>query len=134
MPPAWLGLTTWPAVPQRRPQHLSQRPQCRGRDPAPMNVVNAILIKLVSVLLFAVMSVLVRWLGDRVPLGQVLFFRSAFAILPVLLFYSWRGELMAAVRTDRPFGHAGRGLISVASMFLNFAALARLAPPRADSA
>ena len=96
-----------------------------------MNVVNAILIKLVSVLLFAVMSVLVRWLGDRVPLGQMVFFRSAFAILPVLLFYGWRGELMAAVRTDRPFGHAGRGLISVASMFLNFAALARL--PLADA-
>src|SRR5712671_5318418 len=67
-----------------------------------MNVVNAILIKLVSVLLFAMMSVLVRWLGDRVPLGQMVFFRSAFAILPVLLFYAWRGELMAAVRTDRP--------------------------------
>jgi len=32
-----------------------------------MNVLHAILIKLVSVLLFAVMSVLVRWLGDRVP-------------------------------------------------------------------
>src|SRR4030088_2768865 len=110
---------------------LPPRPRCRGRDPAPMNVVNAILIKLVSVLLFAVMSVLVRWLGDRVPLGQMVFFRSAFAILPVLLFYAWRGELMAAVRTDRPFGHAGRGLISVASMFLNFDALAR--PPLAQA-
>ncbi|HEY2137169.1 MAG TPA: DMT family transporter [Xanthobacteraceae bacterium] len=96
-----------------------------------MNIVNAILIKSVSVLLFALMSVLVRWLGDRVPLGQVVFFRSAFAILPVVMVYGWRGELMAAVRTERPFGHAGRGLISVAGMFLNFAALARL--PLADA-
>jgi drug/metabolite transporter (DMT)-like permease len=96
-----------------------------------MNIVNAILIKSVSVLLFALMSVLVRWLGDRVPLGQVVFFRSAFAIVPVVLVYGWRGELMAAVRTERPFGHAGRGLISVAGMFLNFAALARL--PLADA-
>jgi drug/metabolite transporter (DMT)-like permease len=77
------------------------------------------------------MSVLVRWLGDRVPVGQVVFFRSAFAILPVALVYAWRGELLAAVRTERPFGHLGRGLISVASMFLNFAALARL--PLADA-
>jgi drug/metabolite transporter (DMT)-like permease len=38
---------------------------------------------------------------------------------------------LAAVRTERPFGHLGRGLISVASMFLNFAALARL--PLADA-
>ena len=96
-----------------------------------MNVVHAILIKLVSVLLFALMSVIVRWLGDRVPVGQVVFFRSAFAILPVALVYAWRGELLAAVRTERPFGHLGRGLISVASMFLNFAALARL--PLADA-
>ena len=96
-----------------------------------MNIVQAILIKLLSVLLFAMMSVLVRWLGDRVPVGQVVFFRSAFAILPVLLVYAWRRELAAAVRTDRPFGHIGRGMISVASMFLNFAALARL--PLADA-
>jgi len=91
-----------------------------------MNVVHAILIKMLSVLLFALMSVLVRWLGDRIPLGQMVFFRSAFAILPVLAIFALRGELMAAVRTDRPFGHLGRGLISVAGMFLNFAALARL--------
>src|SRR5215475_8178670 len=68
-----------------------------------MKVVHAILIKLLSVLLFALMSVLVRWLGDRA----------------------------AAVRTDRPLGHLGRGMISVAGMFLNFAALARL--PLADA-
>jgi drug/metabolite transporter (DMT)-like permease len=96
-----------------------------------MNVVHAILIKMLSVLLFAVMSVLVRWLGDRVPLGQIVFFRSAFAILPVVAIFAWRGELMAALRTDRPFGHLGRGMISVAGMFLNFAALARL--PLADA-
>jgi drug/metabolite transporter (DMT)-like permease len=96
-----------------------------------MNTVNAILIKLVSVLLFALMSVLVRWLGGGIPLGQVVFFRSACALLPVVLIYAWRGELMAAVRTDRPLGHLGRGLISVAGMFLNFAALARL--PLADA-
>lgn len=96
-----------------------------------MNVVHAILVKLLSVLLFAVMSVLVRYLGDRVPVGQVVFFRSAFALLPVVVFYAWRRELAAAVRTDRPFGHFARGLISVAGMFLNFAALARL--PIADA-
>ncbi|HUI95589.1 MAG TPA: DMT family transporter [Xanthobacteraceae bacterium] len=96
-----------------------------------MNTVHAILIKLLSVLLFALMSVLVRWLGDRVPLGQVVFFRSAFAILPVALIYAWRGELLTAVRTERPLGHLGRGMISVAGMFLNFAALARL--PLADA-
>lgn len=90
------------------------------------HVLKGILLKLASALLFAIMSALVRWLGDIVPVGQIVFFRSAFAILPVVLIYAWRRELAAAVRTGRPAGHLGRGLISVAGMFLNFGALARL--------
>jgi drug/metabolite transporter (DMT)-like permease len=43
-----------------------------------------------------------------------------------MLIYAWRGELAAAFRTSRPLGHLGRGAISVAGMFFNFAALARL--------
>ncbi|MPZ57902.1 MAG: EamA family transporter [Rhizobiales bacterium] len=95
-----------------------------------MSIFKAILLKLVSTLLFAVMGALVRWLGDLVPLGQMVFFRSFFAILPVMLIYAWRRELSAAMRTRRPVGHFGRGLIGAAGMFLNFAALARL--PLAD--
>jgi drug/metabolite transporter (DMT)-like permease len=91
-----------------------------------MNILRAVLLKLASAFLFAVMSALVRYVSDVTPVGQVVFFRSAFAILPVVVVYAWRRELMAAVRTRRPFGHLGRGTISVAGMFLNFAALARL--------
>jgi drug/metabolite transporter (DMT)-like permease len=92
----------------------------------PMNLVKAISLKLVSALLFAAMSALVRSVGEVVPVGQVVFFRAAFAILPVVVIYAWRHELATAVRTQRPLGHIGRGLIAVAGMFLNFAALARL--------
>jgi drug/metabolite transporter (DMT)-like permease len=91
-----------------------------------MNVIKAVLLKIASALLFAVMSVLVRWLGERYPVGQVVFFRSAFAILPVVVIYAWRGELEAAIRMGRPFGHIGRGLTAVGAMFCNFSALARL--------
>jgi drug/metabolite transporter (DMT)-like permease len=91
-----------------------------------MNIPTAILIKLLSVVLFAVMSALVRDLGGRFPLGQVVFFRSLFAILPVLVICAFHRQLVAAVRTARPFGHLGRGLISIAGMFLTFASLARL--------
>ena len=55
-----------------------------------------------------------------------MFFRAAFAIVPVLLIDAWRHELGGIVRTARPFGHLLRGTISMAGMFLNFAALARL--------
>jgi drug/metabolite transporter (DMT)-like permease len=91
-----------------------------------MNILKAIALKVISAILFAVMSALVRFLGEKYPVGQIVFYRSAFAILPVVLIYAWRGELAAAVHTVRPFGHGGRGLISMFGMFCNFSALARL--------
>jgi drug/metabolite transporter (DMT)-like permease len=91
-----------------------------------MHALKAILLKVLSALLFAVMSALVRFLGAKYPVGQIVFFRSAFAILPVVLIYAFRHELAAAVRTARPAGHIGRGIMSILSMFCNFSALARL--------
>jgi drug/metabolite transporter (DMT)-like permease len=91
-----------------------------------MNTGKGIVLKLISAVLFAVMSALVRFLGARYPIGQVVFYRSAFAILPVLAVYAWRGKLAAVVRTERPFGQAGRSAISIVGMFCNFGALARL--------
>ena len=91
-----------------------------------MHIAKGIVLKVASVLLFAVMSSLIRGFGDTVPVGQVVFFRSAFAIVPVVIIYAARGELVTALRTDHPFGHLARGVISVFGMFLSFAALARL--------
>ena len=76
-----------------------------------MNLLKAILLKVASALLFSVMQALVRSLGDAVPLGEVVFFRSAFAIVPVVLVYAWRDELAGAIRTSRPFGQLWRGEI-----------------------
>jgi len=91
-----------------------------------MNIGKGIVLKLVSAVLFAGMSALIRFLGARYPIGEVVFYRSAFAIVPVVVVYAWRGELMAAVRTERPLGQAGRGALSIVGMFCNFGALARL--------
>jgi drug/metabolite transporter (DMT)-like permease len=96
-----------------------------------MNLLKAIGFKLISALLFAAMSALVRQLGNVAPVGQMVFFRSAFAVLPVVVIYALRGELMSAVRTGRPLGQLGRGLLSVGGMFTNFSALTRL--PLADA-
>jgi drug/metabolite transporter (DMT)-like permease len=91
-----------------------------------MNLLKAIVLKLASALVFALLSAVVRYLGDSVPLGQQVFFRSAFAMLPLLVFYAVQQELHHALYTKRALGHIGRGSISVAGMFLNFAALQRL--------
>jgi len=91
-----------------------------------MNIGKGIGLKLISAVLFAVMSALIRYLGPSYPIGEVVFYRSAFAIVPVLVVYAIRGELAATVRTERPFGQASRGALSIVGMFCNFGALARL--------
>jgi drug/metabolite transporter (DMT)-like permease len=96
------------------------------RPGSPMNNARGIAFKLISTVLFAVMATLVRYLGSRYPVGQLVFFRSAFAIIPVVVVYAFRGELAAMLRTGRPLGQLGRGTISIGGMFFNFGALARL--------
>lgn len=91
-----------------------------------MHTGRGIILKLISAVLFAVMSALIRYLGTRYPVGEVVFFRSLFAIVPVVIVYAWRGELMAALRTESPLGQASRGALSIVGMFCNFGALARL--------
>jgi drug/metabolite transporter (DMT)-like permease len=91
-----------------------------------MNILKGILFKLASALMFAVMSAFVRFAGETIPVGQVVFFRSAFAIVPVVVIYTLSRQLASAVRTTRPFGHVGRGTLGAAGMFLSFGALARL--------
>src|SRR3984957_9850794 len=91
-----------------------------------MNTGRGIVLKLISAVLFAVMSALIRYLGARYPIGEVVFYRSAFAMVPVMLVYALRGELAAVVRTERLLGQAGRAVLSIVGMFCNFGALARL--------
>src|SRR3984885_848321 len=68
----------------------------------PTNVIKAILLKIASAMIFAVMSGLVRYLGAAYPVGQVVFFRSAFAIVPVVVIYAWRREFEAAISFAAP--------------------------------
>jgi drug/metabolite transporter (DMT)-like permease len=95
-----------------------------------LNVLTGILLKLASTLLFATMDVMVRWVGHAVPVGEVVFFRSFFGFIPLVVLFAWRGELRTVLHTTRPTGQAIRGLLGVGGMSSNFAALARL--PVAD--
>ena len=53
-----------------------------------MNILKAVLLKLTSALMFSVMSAFVRYVSDVTPLGEVVFCRSFFAIIPVMLIYA----------------------------------------------
>lgn len=84
---------------------------------------------LVAVVVFSIMDVLIKWTSASYPTIQIVFFRAAFAFVPLSLFIARRGGI-AALRTRRPMGHVWRCLVGVASMFLGFWALAVL--PLAD--
>ena len=95
-----------------------------------MNIVKAVSFKAASTLMFAIMGAQVRYLGGAYPEGQVAFFRSVFALVPILIVFAWRGQLRGALSTKRPADHLLRGVFSVVGTFATFAALARI--PLAD--
>ena len=69
-----------------------------------------ILLKVCSVVAFVVMFSLIKASGD-VFAGQIVFFRSLFAIIPVVAVMTWRKELATAFYTRRPLSHVARGLV-----------------------
>ncbi len=95
-----------------------------------MNVVRAVSLKVASTLMFSLMGAQARYLGSAYPVGEVVFFRSLFALLPLLIWFGFRGQLSSAFHTKRPGDHLVRGTFSVVGIFCTFGALARL--PLAD--
>jgi drug/metabolite transporter (DMT)-like permease len=91
-----------------------------------MNIFLGIALQLGATFSFTVMGALVRFVGGRVPLGEQVFTRSFFALIPLVAMLLWRNQLASAFRTKNPLGHVRRGLTGVIAMVCMFAALARL--------
>ena len=92
----------------------------RPRRNAPLT---GIAFKVGSVLIFLVMSSLLK-ASHGVPAGELVFFRSFFGVLPVVVFLSWRGELRDGLRSHNVASQIWRGLVGTLSMGLGFFALA----------
>ncbi|GHC28126.1 DMT family transporter [Aidingimonas halophila] len=85
-----------------------------------------IALRLLSGILFTAMVVCVKAVSTVAPLGQTVFFRSVFALLPIVVFLAWRREFPAGLATRRPAGHLLRSGLGAAAMFSSFAAVALL--------
>ena len=94
------------------------------------STLRGITLKIVSVAVFVGMQTCIKAAGG-VPAGQIVFFRSFFAIFPIIAFLAFKGELATAFTTKRPFNHIARGLVGVGAMGLGFFALTRLPLPEA---
>jgi drug/metabolite transporter (DMT)-like permease len=94
-----------------------------------MRPLKGIALKLCAVILFIVMSSLIKAASDSVPPGEAVFFRSLLAI-PVILGWLWmRGDLRTGLRVESPMGHFWRGVVGTTAMGLMFAGLGLLPLP-----
>jgi drug/metabolite transporter (DMT)-like permease len=96
-----------------------------------MNPGRGIALKIVSTFVFTLMIVCVKAIADDFPQGQIVFARSFFALLPIVVMLLWQGEFPAALRMQRPWLHFSRGAVGLCSMVLSFWALAYLPLPEA---
>lgn len=96
-----------------------------------MSPLLGISLKLVSALAFTLMSAGARAMSARYPVGEIIFARSFFAMIPLLIWLSFRGDLPNALRTKNVSKHLKRGVIGSCGMFLGFTALSLLPLPDA---
>ncbi|WP_423068117.1 DMT family transporter [Devosia sp. CN2-171] len=89
------------------------------------NAMTGIAFKLSSVCVFLGMSSLLK-ASEGVPAGQLVFFRSFFAILPIIVYLIWKGELGVGIKTKHPLSHLMRGLVGTGGMMTGFFALTQL--------
>jgi len=94
-----------------------------------MSVARGIALKLTSVFLFMIMASLIKACAPHVPSGQMVFFRSAFALPVIFIWLAFRGDLSTGLRANRPWGHVWRGVIGVSAMACGFTALGLLPLP-----
>jgi drug/metabolite transporter (DMT)-like permease len=92
--------------------------------------VRAPLLMMLGCVLFSVMGALVKYLGQRLDLFQIAFFRCFFGFVVTLPFVL-RKTGHRAFRTTHPWGHFLRGALGFASMIAGFYATTHL--PLTDS-
>ncbi|MCA0940416.1 DMT family transporter [Salipiger pacificus] len=94
-----------------------------------MSPLRGIALKLTSVVLFVIMSAIVKSVSDEVPIGEVVFFRSFFAIPVIFAWLVWTGKLKTGLKVASPMAHFLRGIIGGGAMAFSFAALGLLPLP-----
>ncbi len=121
---------------------VSEKAPPADEDPSsipPSRPLIGILFKLASAFAFSCMGASVKFVGTlmptgtSLPVGQVVFCRSFFALIPVFVWMAAVGKLATAFSTTNRMGHIKRGLIGSMGMFFGFAGLTTLPLPDATA-
>ncbi|KKB84046.1 hypothetical protein VW29_12335 [Devosia limi DSM 17137] len=90
------------------------------------NPVAALWLATFALFVMAAMSAAIHEAAKVAPVGQLVFWRSAVALVPIVIYMAVRGQLRASLRTKYPHKHLIRGLLGCAVMFFSFISLAYL--------
>ncbi|XWN31970.1 MAG: DMT family transporter [Devosia sp.] len=101
--------------------------------PSKNDVLIGITWKVASALVFTLMLTAVKIAGERIPVGQMLFARNLFGLIPVLILVAYTASLREALQTSNVGGHVRRAISGMLAMGLWFAALQRLSFPEATA-
>src|SRR3546814_10026838 len=85
-----------------------------------------IALQVVAVAMFTCMGMIIKLLDGRYPTSQIILFRCAPALLPLLLYLPMQGG-WSALKTRRPGWHLIRTVAGLGSMYVGFYAIARMA-------
>lgn len=94
-----------------------------------MQVLKGIFLKVLSVTIIVIMTSCIKVASQNVPTGQVVFYRSLFAIPIIFAWLASQGMLRTGLKTQNLMGHVWRGVIGTFAMGFTFAAVALLPLP-----
>lgn len=80
-------------------------------------------LRILAVFLITAMSAVIHAIGDHIEVGQIIFWRSAFAIIPILGYMALQGNFPNGLKTSYPRLHLTRGLFGVVTMAASFVSL-----------
>lgn len=92
-------------------------------------MLKGVAMRIASAFVFAIMASFAKLTNGGYSIGQIVFFRSLFALAVLVLWLRARGDFPRAIHTKRPLGHLARGTGGTFGMFSYFLAVALLPLP-----
>lgn len=90
-------------------------------------------LKILATFLFAIMVAIVKYASTFVPTGEIVFARSFFALIPLLIMALMRGNIRDCLITAHPWQHVVRSAVGISAMYSWFIVLSILPLPEATA-
>jgi len=82
-----------------------------------------IFLRIAASIGFIIISCMVKGLGEHIPLGEMVFFRSFFALIPLLIFLRYTQQLPRGLISQHKKVHILRGIFGMFTVFSSFTAI-----------